>query len=136
MRFMTIYRPGYESTTPPTQEHTAAMGKLIEDMAKSGKLIATDGLQHSSKGARVSYHDPFVSEVRFDDAHTQSAGDPLQSITLTDEELRASDCVVIVTDHSPINYRRITELAPLIVDTRNALNGELRRESRARIIRL
>ena len=54
MRFMTIYRPGYESTTPPTQEHMAAMGKLIEDMAKSGKLIATDGLQHSSKGARVS----------------------------------------------------------------------------------
>lgn len=54
MRFMTIYKPGYESTTPPTQEEMAAIGKLIEDMAKSGKLIATDGLQHSSKGARVS----------------------------------------------------------------------------------
>jgi len=54
MRFMTIYRPGHESTTPPTQEEMAAMGKLIEDLAKSGKLIATDGLQHSSKGARVS----------------------------------------------------------------------------------
>ena len=54
MRFMTIYRPGYESTNPPTQEEMAAMGKLIEDLAKSGKLIATDGLQHSSKGARVS----------------------------------------------------------------------------------
>jgi len=54
MRFMTIYKPGYESTTPPTQEHMAAMGKLIDDMARSGKLIATDGLQHSSKGARVS----------------------------------------------------------------------------------
>jgi len=51
---MTIYRPGHESTTPPTQEEMAAMGKLIEDLAKSGKLIATDGLQHSSKGARVS----------------------------------------------------------------------------------
>ncbi len=54
MRFMTIYKPGYESTAPPTQEEMVAMGKLIEDMAKSGKLIATDGLQHSSKGARVS----------------------------------------------------------------------------------
>jgi len=54
MRFMTIYKPGYESTTPPTQEHMAAMGKLIDDMARSGKLIATDGLQHSSKGARVT----------------------------------------------------------------------------------
>jgi len=54
MRFMTIYKPGYESTNPPTQEEMAAMGKLIDDLAKSGKLIATDGLQHSSKGARVS----------------------------------------------------------------------------------
>ena len=111
-----------------------AYKKDINDVRESPALSIIDLLR--AKGARVSYHDPFVSEVRFDDAHTQGGGDPLQSITLTDEELRASDCVVIVTDHSPINYRRITELAPLIVDTRNALNGDLRRESRARIIRL
>ena len=53
MRFMTIYKPGEETTTPPTQEHIAAMGKFIEELAKSGVLIQTDGLQHSSKGARV-----------------------------------------------------------------------------------
>ena len=53
MRFMTIYKPGEESTTPPTQEHMAAMGKFIEELAKSGVLVTTDGLQHSSKGARV-----------------------------------------------------------------------------------
>jgi hypothetical protein len=40
--------------SPPTQQEMAAMGKLIDDLAKSGKLILTDGLQHSSKGARVS----------------------------------------------------------------------------------
>ena len=74
--------------------------------------------------------------MRFDDAHTIGHGDPLSSVTLTDEELRASDCVVIVTDHSEIDYGRVTELAPLIVDTRNALGGELRRQSKARIIRL
>ena len=112
----------------------AAYKKDINDVRESPALSIIDLLR--AKGARVSYHDPFVSEVRFDDAHTQGGGDPLQSSALTDEELRASDCVVIVTDHSPINYRRITELAPLIVDTRNALNGELRRESKARIIRL
>jgi len=53
MRFMTIYKPGEETTTPPTQEHIAAMGRFIEELAKSGVLIQTDGLQHSSKGARV-----------------------------------------------------------------------------------
>jgi len=54
MRFMTIYKPGRETTSPPSQEHIDAMTKLIGDMAKSGTLITTDGLQHSSKGARVS----------------------------------------------------------------------------------
>ncbi|HUQ30749.1 MAG TPA: nucleotide sugar dehydrogenase [Pyrinomonadaceae bacterium] len=111
-----------------------AYKKDINDVRESPALSIIDRLR--AKGARVSYYDPFVSEVSFDDAHTESAGDPLQSIALTDETLRAADCVVIVTDHSDINYRKVTELAPLIVDTRNALNGELRRESRARIIRL
>lgn len=111
-----------------------AYKKDINDVRESPALSIIDRLR--AKGARVSYHDPFVSEVRFDDAHTESTGDPLESIALTDETLRASDCVVIVTDHSEINYRKVTELAPLIVDTRNALGGDLRKESRARIIRL
>jgi hypothetical protein len=53
MRFMTIYKPGEESTTPPSPEHMEAMGKFIEELARSGVLIQTDGLVHSSKGARV-----------------------------------------------------------------------------------
>jgi UDP-N-acetyl-D-glucosamine dehydrogenase len=60
----------------------------------------------------------------------------LSSVPLTDEELRAADCLIIVTDHSEIDYKRVCSLAPLIVDTRNALNGDLRRDSKARIIRL
>ena len=111
-----------------------AYKKDINDVRESPALSIIDLLR--AKGARVSYHDPFVAEVRFNDAHTQSAGDPLQSTELTDDELKASDCVVIVTDHSGVNYRRVTELAPLVVDTRNALDGELRKESRARIVRL
>jgi hypothetical protein len=53
MRFMTLYKPGKESDAPPTQKEMADMGQLIEEMAKAGVLIATDGLQPSSKGARV-----------------------------------------------------------------------------------
>ena len=53
MRFMTLYKPGKESDAPPTQQEMADMGQLIEEMAKAGVLIATDGLQPSSKGARV-----------------------------------------------------------------------------------
>jgi UDP-N-acetyl-D-glucosamine dehydrogenase len=106
----------------------------INDVRESPALSIIDRLR--SKGAHVSYHDPFVAELNFDDAHTEASGAPLRSIELTDAEIRASDCVVIVTNHSQIDYQRITDLAPLIVDTRNALNGDVRRSSRARIIRL
>jgi hypothetical protein len=54
MRYMMIYKPGFESTAPPSQEEIVAMTQLIEEMARGGWLIATDGLQHSAKGARVS----------------------------------------------------------------------------------
>jgi hypothetical protein len=53
MRFMTLYKPGRESDTPPTQQVMADMGQLIGEMTAAGVLIATDGLQPSSKGARV-----------------------------------------------------------------------------------
>jgi UDP-N-acetyl-D-glucosamine dehydrogenase len=111
-----------------------AYKKDINDVRESPALSIIDLLR--AKGADVRYHDPFVSEVRFDDAHTMGQGDPLQSVELSDGELQASDCVVIVTDHSEIDYARVTRLAQLIVDTRNALGGELRRASKARVIRL
>jgi hypothetical protein len=57
MRFMTLYKPGKESDAPPTQEEMANMGRLIEEMARAGVLIATDGLQPSSKGVRVTISD-------------------------------------------------------------------------------
>jgi hypothetical protein len=57
MRFMMLYKPGRESDAPPTQQEMADMGRLIEDMAKAGVLIATDGLQPSSKGVRVRITD-------------------------------------------------------------------------------
>ena len=106
----------------------------IDDVRESPALSIIDRLR--SKGCDVRYHDPFVREVKFDDAHTDSGGEPMSSVELSDSEIESSDCVLIVTNHSQIDYHRIIELAPLIVDTRNALNGDLRRDSRARIIRL
>jgi UDP-N-acetyl-D-glucosamine dehydrogenase len=111
-----------------------AYKKDVNDVRESPALSIIDRLR--AKGANVSYHDPFVAEVRFDDAHTEGNGEPLTSVALTDEELGAADCVIIVTDHSDIDYKRVCGIASLIVDTRNALNGEVRRDSKARIIRL
>lgn len=111
-----------------------AYKKDIDDVRESPALSIIDRLR--AKGADVRYHDPFVTEVRFDDAHIEASGEPLNSVELNDTELREADCIIIVTDHSEIDYGRVTQLASLIVDTRNALNGDVRRESQARIIRL
>ena len=111
-----------------------AYKKDVDDVRESPALSIIDRLR--AKGANVSYHDPFVAEMRFDDAHTEANGEPLDSVELSDERLRTADCVIIVTDHTDVDYRRVCSLAALIVDTRNALNGELRRDSKARIIRL
>ncbi|MCA1615917.1 MAG: nucleotide sugar dehydrogenase, partial [Acidobacteria bacterium] len=111
-----------------------AYKKDINDVRESPALSIIDRLR--AKGAEVRYHDPFIAEVRFDDAHTEGGGEPLQSVALTDDELRAADCVVIVTDHSGVDYRKVCQLTKLVVDTRNALGGDLRRNASARIVRL
>jgi hypothetical protein len=77
MRFMMLYKPGYESDAPPTPENMAAVGKLIEDMARAGVLIATDGLQPSTRGAarvRVDGGDFVVTDGPFTETKELIAG--------------------------------------------------------------
>jgi hypothetical protein len=54
MRFMTIYKPGYETDAPPTEQEMARMGALIEEMASKGILVGADGLLPSRHGVRVT----------------------------------------------------------------------------------
>jgi UDP-N-acetyl-D-glucosamine dehydrogenase len=111
-----------------------AYKKDIDDMRESPALSIIDLLR--SDGADVYYHDPFVPEVTFDHAYTIGAGDPLYNKDLTDDLIRDSDCVIICTEHSPVDYAHVCELASLVVDTRNALSPETREVSSARIVRL
>src|SRR5918993_218212 len=62
-----------------------AYKKDINDVRESPALSIIDRLR--AKGADVRYHDPFVAEIRFDDAHTDSSGEPLTSAPFNDEEL-------------------------------------------------
>ena len=111
-----------------------AYKKDIDDMRESPALSIIDLLR--AKGADLVYHDPFVPEVTFDHAYTIGAGDALSNQDLTDDLIKNSDCVIICTEHSGIDYKRVCELAPLIVDTRNALSEDIRNGSNATIVRL
>jgi hypothetical protein len=57
MRFMMLVKASKESEAGmlPSQELIAAMGQFNEEMVKAGVLIAGEGLQASSKGARITY---------------------------------------------------------------------------------
>ncbi|MBL8989782.1 MAG: nucleotide sugar dehydrogenase [Gemmatimonadetes bacterium] len=84
----------------------------IEDIRESPALDIIRLLE--GRGAKVSYHDPFVPEFS-EDGH-QAKSLPLNAATLA-----AADCVVIVTDHSTIDYNLVRKHAKVVVDTRNAL---------------
>ena len=111
-----------------------AYKKDIDDMRESPALSIIDLLR--SRGAEISYHDPFVPEITFDHAYTIGDGEPLKNQPLTDNLVAESDCVIICTEHSGIDYHAICEKARLIVDTRNALNENVRNGSKAKIVRL
>ncbi len=111
-----------------------AYKKDIDDMRESPALSIIDLLR--ADGADVYYHDPFVPEVTFDHAYTIGDGEPLYNKELTDDLIRGSDCVIICTEHTPVDYKRVCDLANLVVDTRNALSNEVRDGSKARIVRL
>ena len=57
MRFMVIVKASKDSEAGklPTPQEFAEMGKFNEELVKAGVMLAGDGLQPSSKGARVKF---------------------------------------------------------------------------------
>jgi hypothetical protein len=58
MRFMVLVKATNESEAGvmPSTELLAAMGKYNEELVKAGVMLAGEGLQPSSKGARVRFN--------------------------------------------------------------------------------
>ena len=102
----------------------------IDDVRESPALAIIEQLR--KMGGEVSYHDPHISEIRLEGENDER----LQSIELTESAVGESDCLVIVTDHSLVDYRWVVERAPLIIDTRNATRDLKRQGSAGKIIRL
>jgi UDP-N-acetyl-D-glucosamine dehydrogenase len=92
----------------------------IDDLRESPALEIIQQLQ--AKGAEVCYHDPFCPVIQ-DDGHTMIRHLPMESVQLTTELLESSDCVVIVTDHTTVDYGFLAQHARLILDTRGVMRG-------------
>ena len=83
----------------------------IDDVRESPALDVYALLE--AKGAKVSFHDPYVAEIKFDSRMEAS-------IDLDMDKLGDYDCVVITTNHSQYDIKAIVENSRLVVDTRNA----------------
>ncbi len=93
-----------------------AYKKDVDDLRESPSLELIRILRE--KGAKVDYNDPHIPV-----AVSHRRGFRMRSTPLTDANIKKYDCVLIATDHSSYDYRRIVKNSRLVVDTRNATAG-------------
>ncbi len=66
------------------------------------------------QGGEVEYFDPHVPSIEHEGWNMRSVAD-------VENAARGADCVIILTDHSDVDYAGIADSAPLIFDTRNVV---------------
>ena len=89
-----------------------AYKKDIDDWRESPAIEVLELLKES--GADVCYHDPFVASF-------SEHGHSWTGVEMTDELISGCDLVVITTSHSQkMDYQKVVDLAPMILDTREA----------------
>ena len=86
----------------------------VDDRRGSPSVAVIERL--AAKGANIAFHDPFVSRL-------DVAGEMLTSMPLTEEIVRAQDCVAILTAHRSVDYAWIASVASLVFDARGVTMG-------------
>jgi hypothetical protein len=113
MRFMMIMIPNLpEEDWRPTPEAIASMGKYNQDLAQAGVLLALDGLQPISQGARVAFSGgrPVVTDGPFTEAKELIGGYWLIQAKSKEEAVQwASRCPA--ADGDVIEVRQVYELS-------------------------
>ncbi len=88
----------------------------MDDQRESPSLKIIQLLKR--QGSQVEYHDPYAPTCS---NHRHYPEINLKSLPLTPENIKNFDAVIITTDHDNVDYKLVSQYAPLIIDTRNAL---------------
>jgi UDP-N-acetyl-D-glucosamine dehydrogenase len=91
----------------------------VDDERESPSYFLMEML--SQRGAKVSYHDPYVPVIRPTREHGHWAG--TKSVEWNRQTVSGFDLVLISTNHASVNYQELADWAECIVDTRNAMAG-------------
>ncbi|MDF2546945.1 MAG: nucleotide sugar dehydrogenase [Anaerosolibacter sp.] len=88
--------------------------KDIDDLRESPALEIMQQLMNNK--IHVRYYDPYIDQIEI-------AGEILYAQYLDEDSIKEADVVLIVTEHSCINYDLIVRNGKIIYDTRNATRG-------------
>lgn len=86
----------------------------VGDVRESPALHIIENL--IKHGVNVDYADPFVPAIEI-------AGRQFEAVEVSEDMLGSYDCVLILTDHSSIDYHAVVRSASLVLDTRGATRG-------------
>jgi UDP-N-acetyl-D-glucosamine dehydrogenase len=89
----------------------------VADCRESPAIAVLERLARA--GARVSYSDPLVPSLDLN-------GRTLKSRPLSTRVLAGQDCVVVLTAHSSVDFRKVVDDSPLVFDARGATTGSHR----------
>jgi hypothetical protein len=140
-RFMVMLRGDKhtESDQLPDQKTLAKMGALMEELAKSGTLLAGEGLKPSSKGARVKFSGakPSVIDGPFTETKELIAGYCMIQVKSKAEAIEFAKRWLeihaeMARDESVIDVRELFELDDLPVDSTEKPDGWRAQEARMR----
>jgi hypothetical protein len=115
MRFLVMHKSNEqnEAGVPPSKELIEQMGKLMEETAKAGVLLAAEGVHASSKGARVSFSGGkrTVTDGPFAEAKELIAGFAIISVNSKDEAIEWATRFAEVIGDVEIEIRQVVELS-------------------------
>ena len=128
MRFMLLMIPkGYEKAAPgtmPDAKAVAAMMKYNEQLQQAGVLLALDGLQPLSMGARISFSGgkPKVTDGPFIETKEVLGGYWMIKVNSKQEAIEwASRCPA--SDNEVIEIRQVQEFSDFPADVQEAAAG-------------
>jgi hypothetical protein len=104
-----------EAGVPPSPELVEAMGKLMEESACEGVLLAAEGVHPSSKGARLSFSGGrrTVTDGPFAEAKELIAGFAVLQVESKEEAIEWATRFADVIGDVEIEVRQVVEMSDL-----------------------
>ncbi len=141
MRFLVMHKSNEdnEAGVPPSKELIEAMGKLMEETAQAGVLLAAEGVHASSKGARLTFSGGkrTVTDGPFAEAKELIAGFAIIEVNSKQEAIEWATRFANVIGDVEIEIRQVVELSdfgpdlvsPEAAAREQALREELQRKA-------